>query len=459
MTPEQEQKLLKSLYDRLFDAITYVPEGKAAAFAKETTFVQFSKNEALRSEDFANAMSPTNPQGDQKSAVAFSEMVDQIPNVAANYTPSGRKVSETYKLIVDSANTNNEVDPEQKETYDQAYEFLTQTTEIPNFDGSPTIVPGPTPILQTYNNNEAAYVTAYSGYRAAQNGYNFDNVNDQRAWQAVAPGLQLNIDQTWNQWVQQGKVNVERAQNALQTTINDLTSAAIAAAQAQMRDDRWMSPFGGGDRWILSYALPTDWASTGSGATDFSLSSSYLNETNRSEFTSYEGGASWGAGLWSVGGSFSSSESAEHFHMDAENIEISAKLQYVRIMRPWLNTLIFQLTNWWLQGSAVNAVSNGSLAGNEDSLLPLIPTGFVVASDVKIKGDFSERDESHISKSVSGSARVGWGPFSVGGKYSRTTSEDRLTATYNDGTIGIEGLQILAWISTITSASPPIEES
>ncbi|NEQ47803.1 MAG: hypothetical protein F6K00_31455 [Leptolyngbya sp. SIOISBB] len=247
MTPEQEQKLLKSLYDRLFDAVTFTPEGgRETSFGRETTFVQFSKNEALRKEDFANAMSPTNPQGDQRSALAFSEMVDQVPNVAADYTPSGRKLSETYKLIVDNANTRNDVDPEQKRIYDQAYDFLNQITEIPNFDGSPTAVPGPTPIVQTYNNNQAAYVTAYSGYRAAQNGYNFDNLDDQRAWQAVAPALQLNVDSTWNRWVQQGKANVERAQNALQTTINDLTSAAIAAAQSQMSDARWMSPLPGG---------------------------------------------------------------------------------------------------------------------------------------------------------------------------------------------------------------------
>ncbi|NEQ47804.1 MAG: hypothetical protein F6K00_31460 [Leptolyngbya sp. SIOISBB] len=183
-----------------------------------------------------------------------------------------------------------------------------------------------------------------------------------------------------------------------------------------------------------------------------------MNETSSSSFTSFGGGTSWGAGLWSVGGSFASSSSAEHFHMDAENVEISAKLQVVRIMRPWLNSLIFQLSNWWMQGVAVNGVSTGSLTDNVDSLLPLIPTAFVVMSDVEIKADFSERDESHIRKSVSGSARVGWGPFSVGGRYSRSESEDKLTATYNAGTIKIPGLQVIAWISTITPASPPITE-
>ena len=51
MTPEMEQKVLASLYDRLWDAITYSPGGgKSSAFDQQTSFVQFSKGEALRGE-------------------------------------------------------------------------------------------------------------------------------------------------------------------------------------------------------------------------------------------------------------------------------------------------------------------------------------------------------------------------------------------------------------------------
>lgn len=457
MTPEQEQKLLQSLYDRLFDAITYVPGGgKSNVFEKRTSFVQFSKNEALNPADFKNAMSPINPKGDQKAALAFSAMVDQIPNVAADFTASNKKVSETYKFIVDNANTDNTVDRAQKQTYDKAYNFLNQEQSVPNFDGPPTVTTAPTPIAQNYDDNQAAYVTAYSGYRVTQNIYDFDVIADQRAWQASAPALQLNVDKTWNQWVRGGKQNVERAQQALSTTINDAISAAITQAQAAMADNKWMSPLPGGDRWMLSYALPGDWISTSSGATSFLLKSSFLKTEADSSFTSYGGGASWGAGLWSVGGSFASSSGSTNSHMDANNIEISAKLQTVRIMRPWLNAILFTMKDWWLRGNPENNISNGALAGNANALFPLIPTAIVVASDVTIKGDFSEEDRTHIEKAVSGSARVGWGPFSVGGSYSHSSSKDTFQATYSNGEIKIPGMQILAWVSTITPASPPI---
>jgi len=116
------------------------------------------------------------------------------------------------------------------------------------------------------------------------------------------------------------------------------------------------------------------------------------------------------------------------------------------------------MKGWWLKGATVNGISNGQLKGNENSVLPLIPTAIVVASDVTIKADFSAQDQSHIEKSVSGSARVGWGPFSVGGSYSHSESHDKLTATYDAGALRIPGMQILAWVSTITPASPPLGE-
>ena len=460
MTLENEQKLLQSLYDRLFDAITYVPGGnKTANFDRSTTFVQFSKNEALNPSDFKNAQSPMNPNGDQRTAAAFSQMVDQVPNIAADFSQSGKTASGSYKLIVDNANTDNKIDPAQKATYDKAYKFLNQKKELENFDSSKTETIVPTSIAQAYDDNQSAYVTAVSGYRIAQSGYNLDDVADQRKWQAEAPKLQLLVDQTWNKWVREGKQQVEQAQNALRTTINDAVAAAITQAQDAMRDDHWVAPLDlGGQKWILSYALPGGWADSATGATEFSLKSSYLHTSSDSSFTSYGGGASWGAGLWSVGGSFASSEGSVQSHMDANTVEISAKLKTVRIMRPWLNAILFTMKGWWLKGATVNGISNGQLKGNENSVLPLLPTAIVVASDVTIKADFSAQDQSHIEKSVSGSARVGWGPFSVGGSYSHSESHDKLTATYDAGALRIPGMQILAWVSTITPASPPLGE-
>jgi len=447
------------MHDRIFDAITYVPDGKAAIFDKDTTLIQLSKNEAIDPADFKNQLTPMNPGGDYNAAQQFSAMVDTVPKVQADYSPSTVALSKTYQQIVDGANTKAEVDPAQKKTYDENYEYLNTETRIPNPGNQPdTVVNGPSAIALAYDENQAAYVTAVGGYRVAQNGYDLTKPADQRAFNAVAPGLQLNIDKAWNNWVRQGKQNVERAQNALVATINDIVSSIIADSQKAVGPEAWNTGGPAGQPWLLCYPLPGDWASGSSGATAFELKSSYLHTEKDSKFTSYGGGASWGAGLWSVGGSFNHSEGEQSAHMDANNLEINAKLTLVRVMRPWLNTLLFRTDGWWLKNQPMNSVSSGDLEGNAGKQLPLVPTAFVVMSDVTIKADFSKKDEKHIQKATSGSTSVGWGPFSISGHYSHSESHDKFTSSYDAGTIRVPGMQVVAWINSIMPACPPLSD-
>ncbi|ELR64395.1 hypothetical protein C942_02575 [Photobacterium marinum] len=459
MKPEQEQKLLQSLYDRIFQAITYAPDGKSGSFDPKTTLIQLSKNEAINPKDFINQVSPVNPNGDLNAANMFSAMVDTIPAVQADYAPTTNTLSQTYKQIVDNANTKAKVNPAQKETYEAAYNFLNTEHSIPNFQGPPTVTMAPSPIAQTYEDNQSAYVTAVVGYRTAQNGYDLTKPEDQRAWQAVAPGLQLNVDKAWNRWVQAGKQNVEQAQNAMVSTINDITSSVIASSQEAVSDAHWMAAGPGGEKWLLSYALPGDWVTGSSGATEFTLKSSTLNTESDSKFTSYGGGASWSAGLWSVGGSFNHSSGETSFHMDADELAIKAKLSLVRVMRPWMNSLLFRTEGWWLNEQPAGKISNGSLKDNSNSMLPLMPVAFVVMSDVEITANFSSEDKKHIESATSGSASVGWGPFRIGGSYSHSSSHDSFKSTFDGSTIKVPGMQIVAWVSEVTPMSAPLSET
>lgn len=457
MTPDQEKQLLQALYDRLFQAITYAPDGKEGAFDPSTTLLQLSKNEAIFPNDFKNQLTPMNPNGDLNAGYQFSAMVDAVPALEPTYAPSTKKVSDTYKEIVDGANTDAEVDPKQKATYDANYGYLNQVTSIPNPPPQPpTETPGPSAIAQTYDDNQQAYITALGGYRTAMLGYDLTKTADQRAWNAVAPGLQLNIDKAWNAWVRGGKANVERAQNALVSTINDIISAVIGDSQKAVADAAWITS--GANKYLLSYPLPGDWAkgSGSKGATDFKLTSANLQTSSDSNFNSYGGGTSFSLGLWSVGGSFNHTDGQTNSHMDASTVEIGAKLTLVRIMRPWLNSLLFDTKGWWLKGQPINQISNGKLLGNAGAMLPLIPTAFVVMSDVTIKADFSAQDQQHIESATSGSASVGWGPFSISGSYSHSESHDKFKSTYDAGTIRIPGMQIVAWVNEITHASPPM---
>lgn len=453
-----EKRLLEELYDRLWQAITFTPGGsQVPPFQKDTTFIQLSKGEALNPADFTNAVTPMNPMGDLKATELFSRMVDAIPAVKADYTPSTSRISTVYRQIVQGANSSVQIDTNQQKIYDLAFSFLNTKTTITDFTGKEITTNGPSHIAQAYDDNRLAYVQAASAYQSAFLNYDLNDPKQQREWQANAPILQAAINQTYNKWRREGAAQVEQAQAALDTSINSAVRNIIREAQQTMNTSSFESNLGRPDPWYLAYALPTDWADPNNGERfmDLSLKSSSLRSQSNSNFRSYGGGASWFGGLFSVGGSFSGSSGSQNFHMEADNLELSAKLFTVRIYRPWLNGLLFRTNSWFVQGFNKNGISNGKLQGNEFSALSLIPTAFVVARDVKIKANFTSQDMQHVQNSFSGSAGFGIGPFRLGGSYSYSSSSSSFKSTNDGGVIEVPGLHILAWISEIVPPCPP----
>lgn len=110
--PEQEQKVLASLYDR-YDAVTYSPTGKSGAFPKQNIYFQMAKNTVLNPKDFAHMGSLENPSGDQR---AFSAMVDALPSPGPLWADSGKKLSDVLANILGMANTDSVPSAEQKES-------------------------------------------------------------------------------------------------------------------------------------------------------------------------------------------------------------------------------------------------------------------------------------------------------------------------------------------------------
>jgi hypothetical protein len=459
MDAAQEQQVLSSLYSRLYDAITFSPgSSQPAAFDKQTTFLQFSKSEALNPQDFANAATPVNPTGDLNAAETFSRMVDVVPAVQADYTPSAETVSTVYSNIVNGANTSAQVDPAQVTIYQEAFSFLNSETKIKDFMGKETTSTGPSTIAAAYQANLTAYVTAVSAYRTAYLNYDLTDVKQQRQWQANEPVLRNAVNQTYTTWRNQGAPQVEEAQAALVSSVNSSVRNAIQDAQRSVSSINQMASSLGQDPWFLSYALPTNWADPAAAAnfTNLTLTSANLNTSSDSQYSSYGGGASWGGGLWSVGGSAQHSSGSTQSHMDANNISLSAKIGVVRIFRPWLHEFLFRMQGWYIDSEESGGISNGQLAGNEGGLLPLIPTAFVVARDISISADFSDQDKSHIESATSGSASVGWGPFSISGSYSHSESHDTFSSSFSGGQLNVPGIQVIAWVSEIVPMSAPL---
>lgn len=454
MDQAMETQVLNTLYDRLFQAVTYAPAGKQNdTFTDANTFIQFAQNQALNPADFANLVSPTNPDGDLGSSQTFANLVDQMPSQTSSYSPSSTLISATYKQIVDGANSTTKPDPAQEEKYKQAYDYLNTTSTIKDYTGKETTQTDNSPIYKQYLNNQTAYIAAVSGYRTAYLNYDLSDPVQQRQWQANEPMLSNNINQTYTTWRAQGAAQVEQALSALASAINDAVGNVIADAQQTMATGM-ASSTGDGSHWYLTYPFPANFADpNASGFTALSLNSNYLETTASKKATDWGAAGSGSWGLWSASASASGHHAQSHSHMDASTFSLNAEIAVVRIFRPWLNDLIFKMNSWYTNMADAHGISIGELTSKQ-LILPLIPTGFVVARNVSITADWSSDDKKHVEDAVTSKASVGWGPFSVSGSFSHSSSSDYHKSTFDGGTLKIPGIQIIAWISEITPNSP-----
>ena len=176
------------------------------------------------------------------------------------------------------------------------------------------------------------------------------------------------------------------------------------------------------------------------------------------------------------------------FRNTAKDLEIELEYGIVEVERPWLLGDLLYLKNWYLVGEKKNAISDGTIdgqAGGQDSLMPMLPMQFLVVRNVKISSKDWGADGSTMSsmfgdeggawdssnKGYTAGASYGFGPFSVSAnvshdqaksgcsRYGNHTSSQRANheGHFDGTTLSIPGAQIVAWLSTIVPANPPLD--
>ncbi len=120
----------------------------------------------------------------------------------------------------------------------------------------------------------------------------------------------------------------------------------------------------------------------------------------------------------------------------SDGFSISFKFCRVNIDRPWLNLALLSTKNWNIYGTNVGEYSSGT-AENNTGIFPLLPTSFILISNVAITANWSATDKDNLSNAVS------FGPFDV------------RNGSFNQNTLEIKGMQIIGCLSKLTPALAP----
>jgi hypothetical protein len=203
---------------------------------------------------------------------------------------------------------------------------------------------------------------------------------------------------------------------------------------------------------------PADWATAGWQRVELRTSSVFNREYARSTNFSAGGGISFG--LWSFGGSYSRSTQETQHQTNATDLTVQMDILRVNIQRRWMYQDLFARRYWaWKKASHENLlITDGGNPPDQRPLgprgMPVLPTVFFVVRNVRLSGNWAQEDERFFAEQTQTRASFGWGPISVSGSYSESTSERTYNGQFAGGTITVEQPQIIAVGGTLLARCP-----
>lgn len=156
------------------------------------------------------------------------------------------------------------------------------------------------------------------------------------------------------------------------------------------------------------------------------------------------------AGLFTIGGSGGFSQDSKRTESNSKNLKIDMEVKRVFILRPWMDPLIFRSTFWriidplaqpFFRISSGQGITDGRPRQNE--VMPLLPTGVLLARNVKLTGKFSKEMTDELNRAWNSKLSVGYGPFAIGGSVNSKNGTKYTNAKMDDSGISFTEPQII----------------
>ncbi|PCD84791.1 hypothetical protein CNQ87_10645 [Lysinibacillus fusiformis] len=449
---------LKKIINQMYEIVTVAPE---AGNPPTSTMMQLCHpGIPVNENDYKNAMSRANPGGDISTALAFSSLVNSIPKCAvSSYIPSGNAVDAAYELCL-QANATIQEDPDKVKEFNEAYNYLWKVEKIEDVNGDIIELPAvPTTVYQRFLDLESEYIAAEAALQALKIQCDLNTTEGRKKWARESIQLVNKRDQKLRLFNSYRPI-IDKALDKIATSINNVTPFAINKARDTFSKCVISDPSTGKMEHV-SFATPSNWydPALADNMTTITVSYSVEDQTQSDYHTSYGGGASFGWGLWSLGGSGGHSEQEHTEHSTSTDIVVSFKVGNIQIERPWMDPNFFKLGGWYLSRQKKGVSSSGIAPNTDADLLPQFPTQFLVARDIRISATWSERDEKITDQATQAGASIGWGPFKLSGTYEQSSHKEEFHSRKEGNTIIVPGVQIIGFVSSIpTPLCPPIDD-
>lgn len=386
-------------------------------------------------------------------------LVDDKLRMNSQYSvmPGSSKLSDSWYAIITGANgipTQSVINDDLKKAYEAA------TAKLMDKDGNPT------PHYEAYMRFEDEWKTKIKAWHKAY-AASFTDPMKLQNWPIEGTTYHDDADEAMDRWTSFGfKLEIE---NAIATLAAQGTDPAIALiTRAKKRFINSLIEFQSVGEIPYTVFLPNSWydSDNDDGWNEYSSSDFHSESHFQSSSTSFGGGGGFNIGFWAAEGSFNHAETQSSLNVSGNGLEVAFKYCVVDIKRPWLDTSLLNLKNWFLMGAyKKGCISSGAMSQElpqnaiEPTFLPSIVTSLILIKDLSIKwSDWKSEWDSH-AESTSGSTSVGWGPFAVRGSYSHHDEQRNFEADSSGESLRVPGIQLIGYVSTINPASPGVDSS
>jgi hypothetical protein len=442
--------------------------GEAAAPPPPLTPAQLDQ---LRAQDTA---------GLYQQAENFARLVDFVPDVTTTDNDAVARLSvmnnegglsDVYRYALRMSQVMKTELPEDvvKKIADFRSKLSVTTKKKNLIDDTETEVTGPSPLTQIYFEKMAAYEDAALQYNSRRiDALAATNPAAIHYWSLNANILRNRVRAAMADWVSNGYKN---DYESIAAYIDQVMQRDMALLKEEYRDELEKARLTGlasGSDFFYTALVPGNFAKS-SGWTEFSFSSGDFSSTATSSHSTkqWEAKASGGfLGLFSAsgGGGASSSKSEYASNFNSDYFGLSFEIAQVPIVRPWFKLPFLLSRSWRFDQNNPEAkgefISDG--AKPPKGKMPAFPTSIIAVRKLNLKFAESSGFTSFVSESESSHAGAGggfsWGPFSLGGSYSRSSSsgssERKQGYKFSNQGIEIDGMQVIGFKCHVLPKSP-----
>lgn len=403
--------------------------------------------------DFIPLMNPTVEDGSWSS----SDNQGSQGHKGVVYGQAGQTLSQVYRDTLERCLVANEQLTEQQEKIIERMKKILQV-EVEREDFLTGEIKKEfieSPAMTLYNEKKLAYENAVTDYAARLARSQTGSAADLIEWIRSGGIYKQRAMRARRDWMAIGNKNaIERAQSA----IAHITGGSMVAWKQALLDnvldieDNMMGAFG--YPFFPATVLPGAFSRT-SGWTKYSERSltQKVKSSSSSSSSSVFGGFSMG--IFSIGGSGSSSRKDSDFSIERDDFGIEFEYTQVEICRPAFNPNFFLSRGWKPRDSFIADYNSVHSDGKKNPSGAFVgyPTKVLFVRNLRIYSSELAQYMETKKKSIKGGAVIGIGPFMIGGNYAHSSRESESTLEVDTSSITIKGMQLIGFLSSLFPAS------